>query len=131
MVGLTIGIYTVNDSHAVREYGTIYAFAGFALTGLSTTILGVATGRTRPMIATMRSGWRRYTATGVMVAASYFLVLVAVRRAPVGYVATLRESSVLMAAVLGARYLAEAQAHRRTAAAAVILGGLVVLVATA
>ena len=130
VVGLTIGIYTVNDSHAVREYGATYAFAVFALIGASTTILGVATRRARPMIATMRAGWRRYALTGAMVAASYFLVLVAVRRAPVGYVASLRESSVLMAAVLGTRYLAEAQAHRRTAAAAVILGGLVLLIAT-
>lgn len=131
VVGLSIGTYTVNDSDAVREYGVTYAFAVFALIGVSTTLLGVATGRSRPMIATMRAGWRRYGMTGVMVGASYFLVLVAVRRAPVGYVAALRESSVLMAAFLGTRYLAESQAHRRTAAAAVILGGLVLLIATA
>lgn len=130
VVGLSIGTYTVNDSDAVREFGTTYAFAVFALIGVSTTLLGVATGRTRPMIATMRVDWRRYGVTGVMVAASYFLILVAVRRAPVGYVAALRESSVLMAAFLGTRYLAEAQARRRTVAATVILGGLVLLVAT-
>ena len=55
-------------------------------------------------------------------------VLVAVRRAPVGYVAALRESSVLAAAFLGTRYLSEGQSHRRTAAAVVILTGLVLLV---
>ena len=64
-----------------------------------------------------------------MVAASYALILVAVRRAPVGYVATLRESSVLIAAFLGQRYLDEHRVRQRTIAAAVILAGLVLLVA--
>lgn len=130
VVGLAIGVYTVNDSDAVRQYGATYAFAVFAMIGVSTTILGVATGRARPMVATMRTGWLRYGVTGAMVAASYALILVAVRRAPVGYVAALRESSVLIAAVLGSRYLAEAQGRRRTIASAVIFGGLVLLVAT-
>ena len=60
---------------------------------------------------------------------AYVLVMVAVRRAPVGYVATLRESSVLIAAFLGQRYLDEGAVRQRTVAAAVILAGLVLLVA--
>ena len=63
-----------------------------------------------------------------MAVAAYVLVMIAVRRAPVGYVAVLRESSVLLAAFLGNRYLDETAVHRRTAAAAVILTGLVLLV---
>jgi multidrug transporter EmrE-like cation transporter len=130
-VGLTIGVYTVNDSDAVRTYGASYAFAVFVLTGLATTLLGVALGRSGAMAAAVRTNWQRFATTGVMVAACYGLVLVAVRRAPVGYVAALRESSVLIAALLGARYLAEAEGQRRTFAAAVILGGIVLLIATA
>ena len=49
---------------------------------------------------------------------AYVLVMIAVRRAPVGYVAALRESSVLLAAFLGNRYLAEGAVRRRTIAAA-------------
>ncbi len=129
IVGLCIGAYTVNDSHAVREYGVTYPFAVFALIGVTTTGLGLATGRGRAMVATMRDGWTRYSLTGSMVAASYALILVAVRRAPVGYVATLRESSVLIAAFLGQRYLDEHRVRQRTIAAAVILAGLVLLIA--
>ena len=65
-----------------------------------------------------------------MVAASYALILIAVRHAPVGYVATLRESSVLIAAFLGQRYLDEGRVRQRSIAAAVILAGLALLVAS-
>jgi len=129
-VGLAIGVYTVNDSDAVRQHGPTYAFAVFVMIGLSTTAFGVLTGRGTAMVTSMRVDWSRYGMTGTMAAASYALVLLAVRRAPVGYVAALRESSVLIAAVLGTRYLAESRARRRTVAAAVILAGLVLLVAT-
>jgi len=132
LVGAAIGFYTVNDSRAMRTYDDwTYAFAVFLTIGLTTTGYGLVIGRGRSMVATMRADGRRYALTGTLVAASYFLVLLAVRRAPVGYVAALRESSVLMAAFLGARYLSEANARRRTVAAAVILAGLVLLIATA
>lgn len=130
-VGATIGVYTVNDSNAVRDHGTTYAFALFVTIGLSTTLLGVSMGRSAAMRASLRTDLRRHAVTGTMSAASYVLVLVAVRRAPVGYVSALRESSVLIAAFLGTRYLAESHARRRTVAAAVILTGLVLLITTA
>jgi drug/metabolite transporter (DMT)-like permease len=127
-VGVTIGVYTVNDSRAVRTFGITYPFAAFVAIGVVMSIYVVATGRRRPLIATMRSGWRQATITGAMAVLAYVLVMIAVRRAPVGYVAALRESSVLTAAFLGNRYLDEGAVHRRTLAAGVILAGLVLLV---
>jgi hypothetical protein len=56
------------------------------------------------------------------------MVQIAFGRAPVGYVTCLRESSVLIAAFVGARYLGEGQALRRLAAAGVVLTGLLLLV---
>jgi drug/metabolite transporter (DMT)-like permease len=56
------------------------------------------------------------------------MVLVAVRYAPVGYVAALRESSVVLAALIGWRMLGEGDHRRRLTAAAVVFGGLLVLV---
>ena len=40
----------------------------------------------------------------------------------------LRESSVVLAALIGWRFLGEGQAHRRLTASAVVLSGLVLLV---
>jgi drug/metabolite transporter (DMT)-like permease len=57
------------------------------------------------------------------------MVLLAMQRAPVGYVTALRESSVVIVALVGTRYLGEADAKRRISAAGVVVLGLVVLIA--
>jgi uncharacterized membrane protein len=87
-------------------------------------------GRSGRLAMAMRTGWLQSTLTGSMAVVAYVLVMIAVRRAPVGYVAALRESSVLLAAFLGNRYLAEGAVRQRTVAAAVILAGLVLLIAS-
>ncbi len=59
---------------------------------------------------------------------TYWMVVVAFRYTPVGYVTALRESSVVLAAVIGWRLLGEQAGRRRVAAAGVVLAGLVLLV---
>jgi drug/metabolite transporter (DMT)-like permease len=85
-------------------------------------------GRGRDLLAIPRPTWYRMTAAAVMTITAYGLVLVAVRHAPVGYVAALRESSVLIAVFVGSRLLGEGRARIRAIAATLILGGLVLLV---
>ena len=50
------------------------------------------------------------------------------QKAPVGYVTCIRESSVVIAAFVGARYLGEGQVVRRVTAACVVVVGLLLLV---
>jgi drug/metabolite transporter (DMT)-like permease len=57
------------------------------------------------------------------------MVIAAFRWAPVGYVTALRESSVLLAAVIGWRHLGERAGLRRTVAAGAVMAGLALLVA--
>lgn len=129
VVATSIGGYTLFDSHAAREYERFnYVFATQMVTALTATIAGVAMQRGRDLLAIPRVTWYRMTGAAVMTIAAYGLVLVAVRRAPVGYVAALRESSVLIAVFVGARYLGEGRARVRAAAATLILSGLVLLV---
>ena len=131
-VAVTIGCYTVIDSHASREVDdNTYALAIFLTGGLFVTAFGVVVGRGRAMAGALTTQWRRFLGTAVMSMLTYGLVLAAVRRAPVGYVAALRESSVLAAAFIGWRYLDEGSVRRRTIAAAIILGGLVLLILSA
>jgi drug/metabolite transporter (DMT)-like permease len=129
-VAATIGAYTTIDSHGARDYGNRYVFATFFAAGVAVTGYGLAVGRAEVMVAALRSQWRQFALTGAMSMVTYGLVLAAIRRAPVGYVAALRESSVLLAAFLGWRYLDESGMRHRSVAAAVILGGLVLLVAS-
>ena len=80
------------------------------------------------MVGALSWQWRTFGQTATMSVLTYGLVLVAVREAPVGYVTALRESSVLLAAFIGWRFLDEGSMRRRTLAASIILGGLVLLV---
>lgn len=129
VVAMSIGSYTLFDSRAVREYPALqYIFAGAVAVGCAASITGLALGRGGDLARLTRSVWLRTAAAAVMTMTAYGLVLVAVRHAPVGYVAALRESSVLIAVVVGARVLSEDAARRRLLAAAVVLSGLVLLV---
>ena len=80
----------------------------------------------RPFIL---SSWKIAAFGGAMSLISYSLVVYAFTLAPVGYVATLREASVLIAAFAGWRMLGEGDHRRRLIAAFVVVAGLVVLVA--
>src|SRR5262249_61564717 len=78
-----------------------------------------------------RVEWRdhRAEAIGVAVLAplSYILVLTAMQFTPVSYVAPAREISILIGTAMGTRLLAEGDVHRRLAAAAAMVVGVVVL----
>ena len=80
------------------------------------------------MAAAVRVHWRRFFVMGVASGVTYALVQIAFEYAPVGYVTCLRESSVVIAAFVGARYLGEGHMVRRVIAASVVLLGLLLLV---
>ena len=128
-VAVTIGIYSVVDAKGIRTVDTpLYAAASFVCVTITTTVYAVGRGRSGEMVLAMRSYWRRFVLMGVASGVTYALVQMAFQRAPVGYVTCLRESSVVIAAFIGTRYLGEGQAVRRVAAAAVVLVGLLLLV---
>jgi drug/metabolite transporter (DMT)-like permease len=62
-----------------------------------------------------------------LVFGSYGIALWAMTVAPIGLVASLRETSVLFAAILGAYFFGEPFGPRRWIALALIVGGIVVL----
>lgn len=129
-VAATIGTYTLIDAEGSRRTGTnAYAMAVYTATAASTTVWGLARGRRREMVRALRSSWPTFAIGGAASAVAYAFVLAAVRRAPVGYVTALRESSVVLAALAGWKLLGEDRVRRRLAAAAVVLVGLVLLVA--
>lgn len=129
-VAVTIGTYTLIDSEGARRTDTnAYALAVFISIALAVTATGVALGRRRQMVRSLRTSWRQFLLGGTAAALAYGMVLAAVRRAPVGYVTALRESSVVLAALAGWRLLGEGNPRRRILAATVVLAGLVVLVA--
>ncbi|MEY3358305.1 MAG: hypothetical protein RIR87_1364, partial [Actinomycetota bacterium] len=101
-----IGVYTAIDATGVRESGdpAAYALSIFVTTGMSVSAWTFTT-RRNEALAALRSQWKQFGFAAVGTLGSYCLVLLAMRRAPVGYVAVLRESSVLIAAFAGWKLL--------------------------
>jgi multidrug transporter EmrE-like cation transporter len=129
LVSTTIGTYTTIDSQGARSSGSLaYVLATFVAAGCTSTIGGLATGRASAFAVMIRRYWRRAVLTGLASLVTYGMVLLAVRHAPVGYVAALRESGVVLAAFAGWRLLGEGNPRRRLVAATTVLGGLLVLV---
>lgn len=83
---------------------------------------------TRRLVAVWRRRWGSAILGGLLSITAYLLVLIAMRLTQVSYIAALRESSVVLAALLGWRVLREPYGGRRILASAVVALGLVLLV---
>lgn len=130
LTAVLIGTYTVIDAAGARHTSNGFAY-GVALTGMSGLALSVVylgQGRGPAFAASIRRGWPRHLVSGIFLATAYSLVLVAVRFASVAYVATLRESSVVLGAGLGWLVLHERLGGRRLVSAVVVTAGLVGLI---
>lgn len=129
--GVTIAAYSLLDGVGVRHTHDALSYAGALFLLEGTTIAGglvVWRGR-RP-----RTGTARPTRVllGVLAGAlsfvAYALVLFSQQRAPLALVSALRETSVIMAAALGALALKESFGRRRIIAAGLVVVGVTLLV---
>ena len=135
LVSVTIAAYTIIDAEGSRRSDNpAYVLGGFIFGGASLTVTGLASGRGRQLATVLRASGAKIGAGAVASMVTYAMVLIAVRTAPVGYVAAIRECSVVLGALAGWFVLGEGRgkdsvdAHRRIRAAVVVAGGLVVLV---
>jgi drug/metabolite transporter (DMT)-like permease len=133
MTAACIATYTLIDSAGSRavDSGLAYGLAACAAAGFGVTATNLLRPARRARVPKLLAGWRRHLAGGAATLTAYTMVLVAVRRAPVGYVTMLRESSVVIGPLLGWFVLNEPLGRRRAAPAGIVLTGLVLLVATA
>lgn len=127
--GCCIAGYTLVDGGAVRaEGGSLRYTAALFLTNAVTLGIAALLRRGRgPLLALARSAGVRQAAGGAASAAAYLLVLIAARRAPLGSVSAVRETSVVIGALAGWRLLGEPLGRQRMTAAAVIAAGVVLL----
>ena len=130
---LTIGIYTTLDAAGARrtDDGFVYGIVLFALTGVALSVAGIARGRGRDFVCYVRTTQRWKVVLGGLAAVlAYSMVLAAVRLAPVGYVASLRESSVVLGAAAGWLLLHERLGRARVLSSVVVAAGLILLIAS-
>lgn len=131
LTGVTIAAYTLWDKDAVTNLGIspiVYYWGAMVVQG---TLLAPVVMRSASWRQEVRAAWRchRRAALGVAVLSplAYFLVLTALATTQVYYVASVREIGILIAAVMGARVLAERSTRRRLVAAAMMVCGVALL----
>ncbi|GHU07221.1 membrane protein [Betaproteobacteria bacterium] len=124
--GAFIAAYTVLDGWAIKTLGMLPLL--FYTAGLFIRTLLQAPFALRRM-DNLRSEWRvrrkAIITVGLLSPTAYCLVLFAVQRAPISYVAPVREISMLVGTFIGASLLREELKPSQIAGAAIMLAGVV------
>lgn len=128
LTGLLIAAYTLVDGWTVKTLGVApIVFYALGLSLRSVMLLPFALRSRQALRAQWRSNWPAIVGVGVLSPLAYTLVLYAMTRAPLAYVAPIRELSMMVAALLGTRLLNEDDALRRIAGSALMALGVVMM----
>jgi len=126
--GLAIAGYTTVDGVGVRRAGSTLGYTVWLLGALGVAMLAYAAWQYgRSLVASMRRMWWLVAVGGTLGWASYALVLWAQTRGALAAVAALRETSVVVAAVLGTLFFGERFGRRRIVATLLVAAGIVLL----
>jgi len=127
ILGLTIAAYSVADGVGVRSAGEPLAYMGWLFLLEAPVPLFVLWNRRRLRAPIDWSGFRFGLIGGALSVTAYAIVLYAKTIAPIGAVSAVRESSVIIAALIGVVMFGERPWKGRIAAAVVVAGGIVLL----
>lgn len=128
VIGGLIASYSVLDGMGARLSNNAMAYIAwmFVLDG-GLLILWVWARHGRQVPLYVRDHWGQGVTSGVLYTAAYGLVVWAMSVTPMTYVSALRETSVVVAAVIGTRLLNEPFGARRLASACLVAVGVAML----
>jgi drug/metabolite transporter (DMT)-like permease len=123
-----IAVYTIVDGLGGRASGNPLGYAGlvFILDGGFLLATGLYL-RGPAIVAQVLPSWRGGVLGAAASSAAYAIVIWAMAQAPIAVVAALRETSILFALLLSARYLRERLTVARVVGALLIVGGAILL----
>lgn len=130
MTGLTIAAYSLADGQGVRASGggeARFTYIAWLFTIDSLPLVAFTLWKRRGQLRVRRQDALYGSLGGLISALAYGIVIWAMSVAPMTHVVALRETSVLFAALIGTRLLAEPFGRRRMAAACVIVAGAALL----
>jgi drug/metabolite transporter (DMT)-like permease len=120
--------YTLIDGLGARVTGSGFVYGAWLLAGTGLCVLVFALAmRRQAFFREAKKIWLPGLIAGALVLPSYGIALWAMTQAPIGLVAALRETSVLFAAIIGARAFGEPFGPRRWIALVLIVGGIILL----
>lgn len=123
-----IGAYTISDGVGGRLSLNVSAYIVWLsfLNGVPLTLYALHR-RSWREVAALAGGWRIHLLAGVLSLAAYWMVVWAMSQAPIALVSALRETSVIIAALIGAYYFKEPAGRRRIVASVVIFVSIALL----
>jgi drug/metabolite transporter (DMT)-like permease len=128
MTGVCIAAYTLIDAWAVKAIGVpVILYYSLGLIVRTVFLAPQMLQRRAVFRAEVRRNLRHILMIGVLSPMAYLLVLQAMTMAPLSYVAPVREVSMLIGVLIGARVLREAVSASRLAGAALMVTGVVLL----
>ena len=128
VAGLFISCYTMIDGLGVRRSGHEVSFIAwlFLVDGAPIALLAVAR-RGRAAVAFLRREWKPGLIGGLIATVGYSIVVWIMSKGGLARVAALRETSVILVALIGTLLLGERGRGRRIAAAALVAAGNILL----
>jgi len=126
--GITIAGYTLFDGLGGRAAGDVLAYIAwlFVIDAVPFSVI-VAFRYRRRLGPALAACWRPAAFGGVLSVIAYGLVIWAMSLTPLAAVSALRETSVIIAALIGTRLLREPFGTRRVLAAGLVAAGVVLL----
>ena len=128
LLALVISVYSIIDGVAVRRVDPVdYTAAMFFMVTLLLTPVLMGQEGWDGIRGALRLEPVRIVTIGILQLAGYLIVLWVYARAPVSYGGAIRESSILVGALFGWRFLGEPFGMRRVGGALVIVAGVLLI----
>jgi drug/metabolite transporter (DMT)-like permease len=127
-IGVLIGIYTVWDKWLVAGLSVSPVILEWVVSGSIAVLVSPSALSNLPLVKETWRAHKKVAVAGALLSSfSYICFLTALAVSPVSRAAPLRETSILIGAILGTRVLAEGKTRRRLAAAAAISAGVILV----
>ena len=128
LTGLMIASYTIIDGIGVRLSGNPAAYIGwlFILSPLPIASIAIIRRRGEALVY-IRNNWKLAVLAGGLNLGSYGLSIWALSLAAMAHVSAMRETSVIIAALIGTQLLGESFGKRRILAAMVVATGVILI----
>jgi drug/metabolite transporter (DMT)-like permease len=126
LIGFLIGLYTVADGVGVRRTEVSFSYIAWLFLIQGVVIMGLTTWRRWGVVrSNLRKVWRASATGGLVANFAYGMVIWAMSLTPMAHVSTLRETSVIVAALIGTKLLGEPGGSWRVVAAAIVALGII------
>ncbi len=128
-VGLFIAAYSVTDGLGVRHSRSPFGYIAWLYALEFPVVLFAVFVRRGKLTETAIAEWRYGTIAGFSAVMAYGLVIYASALAPIAIVSALRETSVIIAALIGTLVMGEPHRLERIAASALVAIGVALMMA--